>query len=283
MPVGIVFKAKEAGDNQYRLYFYDVNFHQIILSTDGMLGYPNFDITCSTGSYFLVGYTEADAEGYFDASIADAYGVEIRKFKHILKLGVSPDGKFAVIARRDSYVLVNITTKNSLYLAPFEPDSSFHWAQNNMYFAISHREQTHILDMRDRSIQEVPAYLPDWSYDSLFVSELQSGTLLVRQLDSPYALTLTRSGLTSVWSEKLPVVSFLELNKDGFSVKTANAVSGTRNTVYTSKNAISNLFWFEQKVNLYAVVQTNGLWLLDPSGTLEKVGRYRDIQNVCEV
>lgn len=281
-PETVVFKAKEAGDDQFHLYFYDINFHQIILASDGMVGYPDFDITCSAGSFLLTAYTTPDANGLFDATIFTINAVEIGKSKGIAAISVSPDGKYAVIAKKNAARLVNLKTKTTLYIAPFRVGSQFHWSQSSMYVTLTDNEKTYIVSVADNSVIEAPPDRIDWSWDDQFLSEQINETLTVRQYSSQYLSVLSPSSTQSIWSAKTETIAYLEKNGDGADIKSMNAVSGQRQTIYSSPREINNLYWLEMKLNRFVFVQSDELWLLGPDGSLEKIGNYTNIQNVCE-
>jgi hypothetical protein len=281
-PETVVFKAKEPGDDQFHLYFYDVNFHQIILATNGMVGYPNFDITCSSGSFLLTAYTTPDANGLFDATIFTINSAEIGKSKGTAAISVSPDGKYAVVVKNNAARMVNLKTKTTLYIAPFRVGSQFHWSQSSMYVTLTDNEKTYIVSVADNAVIEAPPDKIDWSADDRFLSEQVNETLHVRQYDSPYLTPLSRSSTHSIWSAKTDTIVYLEKNDKGSDIKSMNAISGERQTIYSSTTDITQLYWLEVKLNRFVLVLSDELWLLSTDGSLERIGNYTDVQNVCE-
>ncbi len=283
VPQGIVFQAKEPGDETFHEYFYDIHFKQIILVNDGIPGYKTFDLTCGKDTFFLVGYTEANEAGIFTAAIVNGVTNETTVVKNISRLSVSPDGLTAAIVRNNGIILLETKSKITTYIGNYEQGSNFVWSPSSRYFSFTLGDQTNTWDLNDYSYRVDDAkIIYQWSVDDQFVSETVDNEVDVRQTDHRYRFPLAKTVKKSVWSNSGNSIAYLVSEDDTDAIVKSNAITGSRTRVFSSKIPIETFYWFQKGINLMALVQDNGLSLLSPEGELTFVGNYTEVANVCQ-
>lgn len=283
VPQGIVFQAKEPGDDTYHEYFYDIHFKQIILVNDGIPGYKTFELTCGKETFFLIGYTEANEAGIFTAAIVNGVTNETTVVKNISRLSVSPDGLTAAIVRNNGIILLETKSKITTFIGNYEQGTTFVWSPSSRYFSFTLGDQTNTWDLTNYTYQVDDAkIIYQWSVDDQFVSETVDKVVDVRQTDHPYRFPLAKTVKKSVWSNSGNSIAYLVSEDDTEAIVKSNAITGSRTRVFSSKIPIDTFYWFQKGINLMALVQDNGLSLLSPEGELTFVGNYTEVTNVCQ-